>query len=71
MRAMIAIAVLLVIRTPSLIGFPERMLAKSSSCSCWYMSFFGASLCQTSPFTTVCCVFWKPLTVAVPVVPTM
>jgi hypothetical protein len=31
---MIAIAVLLVIRSPSLIGLAERMLAKSSSCSC-------------------------------------
>jgi hypothetical protein len=68
---MIAIAVLLVIRTPSLIGVAERMLATSSSCSCWYMSFFGTSLCQVTPSTTVCCVFWKPLTVAVPFVPTI
>jgi len=30
---MIAMAVLLVIRTPSLIGLPARMEANSSSCS--------------------------------------
>jgi|GEM_PF-7023241 len=53
---MIAIAVLLVIRTPSLIGVPERMLAKSSLCY-WYMSFFGTSLCQATPSTSVCCLF--------------
>ena len=61
---MIAIAVLLVIRTPSLIGLPARMAAKSSSCSCWYMSFFLASLCHTLPSVTISCLSWKPLTEA-------
>jgi hypothetical protein len=54
---MIAIAVLLVIRSPSLIGLPERMLAKRASSSCWYMSYLGASLCHVAPSTTICCLF--------------
>ena len=36
-RPMTPMRVLLDIDSPSLMGLPSRMLAKSSSCSCWYM----------------------------------
>ena len=40
---MIASSVLLAMYSPLLIGLPSRMLANSSSCSVWYISFCGPS----------------------------
>ena len=45
---MIASSVLLAMYSPLLIGLPLRMLAKSSSCSVWYMWFCGAVVDATS-----------------------